>query len=139
MWTLLRPSGRGTSGPRPPTLPWEARRRRARRRNARAPRWPPRPSPRTRPRRLRLALQDPRRRGCSKVEYLDDLTQGTNVGFVVSAIAQLFSDQDSQVEGAEVDGALGEKFVSPHHGGPYVGELAVARDLEAVLGGVKPD
>ena len=53
--------------------------------------------------------------------------------------ASLFPDQDPEVEGPEVDGALGEQFVSPHHGSPRVGELAVARDLEAVFLRVQPD
>src|SRR5215210_5266981 len=98
-----------------------------------------RPCPRTRARRSRRALRGSRRRGCSKLEYLYGGVQGAFVGLVASAVAQLFPDQHPEVEGAEVDGALGEKLLSPHHGGPYVGELAVARDLEAVLLRVQPD
>ena len=65
--------------------------------------------------------------------------RGGFVGFVVATVAQLFPDQYSQVEGADVDGSFGEEVLSAHHGGPHVGEVAVARDLEAVLLRVEPD
>ena len=55
------------------------------------------------------------------------------------AVPELFSYQDAQVEGAQVDGALSQELVTAHDGGADVGELAVARDLEAELFGVQPD